>query len=170
MALTTTRRQLFRADPRGRRQPVPPPWATTRFHDDCTRCLDCLPVCPEQILVTSDGGFPAIDFKHGECTFCGDCVTACKPAALQRKQPDAPPWSHVALVDPECIEATGVHCRACVDPCPHEAVAFLPGAARGDLPMIDTVSCTGCGACVAPCPVEAIRIGTLPQSSTEVAA
>jgi len=170
MAPTTTRRQLFRADPRGHRQPVRPPWATARFHDDCTRCLDCLPACPEQILVQGDGGFPAIDFNLGECTFCGDCVTVCKPVALRRPAPDTSPWNHIALVAPECIEATGVHCHACVDPCPHEAVVFRPGTPRGGLPVIDTGACTGCGACVAPCPVDAIRIGSPPPSSTEVAA
>ena len=170
MAFTTTRRQLFRADLHGRRQPVLPPWATTRFHDDCTRCLDCLPACPEQILYEGDGGFPAIDFKRGECTFCGDCVAVCKPAALKRSGSDALPWDRVALVAPACIETTGVHCHACVDPCPHEAVAFPHSAALGSLPVIDTVACTGCGACVAPCPVDAILIGTPPQTSTGVAA
>ncbi len=168
MATPLTRRQLLRGDPAGRRPVVRPPWATTRFHADCTRCDACLPACPERILVRGDGGFPEADFRRGECTFCGDCVVACAPRALQRPTPAAPPWRHVAQVAPGCLEAQGVHCRACADPCPEAAVRFRPGAAPRTLPSIDAAACTGCGACVAPCPVGAVQI--VPPPSTEVAA
>ncbi len=167
MAPETTRRQLLRADLRGRRGPVRPPWAAARFHDVCTRCDACLPACPERILVRGDGGFPEVDFQRGECTFCGDCVTACVPAALHRAGVDAPPWAHVARIGPDCLEARGVQCRACVDPCPHGAVSVRPGAT---LPAVDAATCTGCGACVAPCPVAAVSIGPSPRTRTEVAA
>jgi ferredoxin-type protein NapF len=167
MASDVTRRQLLRADPRGRRAPVRPPWATARFHDDCTRCDDCLPACPERILVRGDGGFPQVDFARGECTFCGDCVTVCKPAALRRADVKTAPWPHVALVAPDCLQASGVQCHACVDPCPEAAVTVRPGST---LPTINLAACSGCGACVAPCPVDAIRIGTPTPANTEVAA
>ncbi|NCF09316.1 MAG: ferredoxin-type protein NapF [Gammaproteobacteria bacterium] len=167
MAPATTRRQLLRADLHGRRRPVRPPWATPRFHADCTRCDACLPACPEGILVRGDGGFPEVDFRRGECTFCGDCVSACSPKALQRTEPSASPWHHVAHVAPACLEGHGVHCRACADPCPEEVVRFRPGTLNHP-PEIDVSGCTGCGACVAPCPVQAVHIG--PPTSQEVAA
>ena len=168
MASTLSRRQLLRAYPYGRRRPVRPPWANPRFHADCTRCDACLPACPEQILVRGDGGFPEVDFRRGECTFCGDCVTACAPLALQRPDASTRPWRHVALVGPACLEAHGVHCRACADPCPEAAVRFRPAARSHTLPEIDQTACTGCGACVAPCPVAAISIA--PPATKEVAA
>ncbi len=162
MATPLTRRQLLRGDPAGRRPAVRPPWASAHFHATCTRCDDCLPACPERILVRGDGGYPEVDFRRGECTFCGDCVVACAPAALHRGDPPGLPWRHVAHIGAECIEAHGVHCRACADPCPELAVVFRPG--QRSAPTIDRVSCTGCGACVAPCPVGAITIAPPPRS------
>lgn len=170
MASSLNRRQLLRADPHGLRQPVRPPWATARFHDDCSRCGDCLPACPERILVVGDGGFPAVDFRRGECTFCAACVAACAPAALRRPGPDTPPWSCIARIADDCLEAAGVHCHACVDPCPHQALTFPPGAPRGSLPRVDAGTCSGCGACVAPCPVGAVRIGAPTPARREIAA
>ncbi len=168
MATSLTRRQLVCTDPGGRRQPLRPPWSTARFHATCTRCDACLPACPEGILVRGDGGFPEVDFRRGECTFCGECVLACTPRALWRREPSARPWSCIAHVAPECLEANGVHCHACADPCPEEAIGFRPGATRRALPIIARDRCTGCGACVASCPVDAIRIAPPPR--TEVAA
>lgn len=168
MAPETTRRQFLRTDVHGRRRAVRPPWASARFHEDCTRCDACLPACPEHILVRGDGGFPEVDFRHGECTFCGECVSACTPRALHREDPAATPWRHVAHVAPCCLEAHGVHCRACADPCPEAVISFRPGSAHRTLPRIDLAGCTGCGACVAPCPVGAVHIA--PPPSTEVAA
>lgn len=167
MAPPLTRRQLLRADPLGRRAAPRPPWAVPAFHDLCTRCGDCLPACPERILVVGDGGFPQVDFRRGECTFCADCVAACRPAALHRSTPDTPPWTLVASIAPECLEARGVQCRACIDPCPAAAVTLRPGQR---LPTVDRDACTGCGACVAPCPVDAVRVGLPPSSPKEVAA
>ena len=167
MAAKVTRRQLLRADPSGRHQPVRPPWATTHFHDDCTRCDACLPACPEGILLRGDGGFPEVDFRRGECTFCGECVSACVPKALQRPDAAARPWDRVAQIAPTCLEAQGVHCRACADPCPEEVVRFRPGTLNRP-PKIDVAGCTGCGACVAPCPVDAVH--SAPSTFKEVAA
>ncbi|UCH52805.1 MAG: hypothetical protein JSW09_09415 [Pseudomonadota bacterium] len=36
-----------------------------RFVAACTRCGDCLRVCPTSILRTGDGGFPQVDFMRG---------------------------------------------------------------------------------------------------------
>ncbi|HEY5719791.1 MAG TPA: ferredoxin-type protein NapF [Gammaproteobacteria bacterium] len=157
MATSLTRRRLLQ----GRLDAHPavrPPWAVAGFHERCNRCLDCLPACPEGILQRGDGGFPTVDFRRGECTFCGDCVRACTPGALRRAAADTPPWALLAQVGDGCLEASGVHCHACIDPCPHAAIGFAPAARPGALPRVDALRCSGCGACVAACPGAAIRI------------
>ena len=153
-----SRRGFFRGRPRPRVE-IRPPWALpeTSFTDTCTRCNDCAGACPEQIIVSGDGGFPTIDFKRGECTFCGDCVAACQPNALVRAD-GQPAWSYKALIGPSCLPARGVECRSCEDFCTARAIRFSPRLGGGPIPEVETEKCTGCGACIAPCPVNAIAI------------
>lgn len=153
-----SRRGFFRGRPRPKAE-IRPPWALLEalFTERCTRCNDCLSACPEQIIVSGDGGFPTVDFKRGECTFCGDCVTACQPLALVRTD-EQPAWSHKALIGPSCLPERGVECRACEDFCAVRAIRFSPRLGGGPIPVIETEKCTGCGACIAPCPVSAISI------------
>lgn len=138
-----------------------PPWALPEaaFTDCCTRCNDCLGACPEQIIVTGDGGFPSIDFKRGECTFCGECVKACQPRALVRSSETQPAWAtHKAVIGTNCLPARGVECRVCEDYCAARAIRFSPRLGGCPLPVIEAEKCTACGACIAPCPVSAISI------------
>jgi ferredoxin-type protein NapF len=153
------RRGFLRGRPRPRVE-LRPPWALAEsaFIDRCTRCNDCLKVCPENILVSGDGGYPTIDFGRGECTFCAECVTACQPQALVRRE-EAAPWAYKASINDACLPAKGVECRVCGDFCAVRAIVFTPRIGGCALPQIDTQQCTGCGACLAPCPTRAIRIG-----------
>ena len=153
-----SRRGFFRGRPRPKAE-IRPPWALPEasFTDLCTRCNDCLGTCPERIIISGDGGFPAIDFKLGECTFCGDCVTACKPLALLRTDNQAA-WTHKAFIAACCLPERGVECRTCGDFCLANAIRFSPRLGGSPIPVIDAEKCTGCGACLAPCPVSAISI------------
>ena len=153
-----SRRGFFRGRPRPRAENRPP-WAINeaRFVDVCTRCNDCLKACPEQILVSGDGGYPTVDFGRGECTFCGDCVAACQPHALIRAE-GVPPWPYQAQISAACLPHKGVECRVCGDFCDARAIRFSPRLGGSPLPEIDAEKCTGCGACVAPCPTQAIAI------------
>jgi ferredoxin-type protein NapF len=56
-----------------------PPWSLPqlRYIQNCTRCSECIDVCPENILIHSNNDFPRIDFNLGGCTFCGKCVQVC---------------------------------------------------------------------------------------------
>lgn len=153
-----SRRGFFRGRPRPRAE-IRPPWALAEpeFIDRCTRCNDCLKVCPTQILVVGDGGYPTVDFSLGECTFCGDCVTRCQPKALLR-QPEQAAWPCKAAIGEDCLPRQGVECRVCGDFCEVRAIRFTPRLGGSPLPEVDTEKCTGCGACVAPCPVTAISV------------
>lgn len=156
--MDASRRGFFRGRPRPKAE-IRPPWALaeTEFTDRCTRCNDCLTACPEQIIVSGDGGFPTINFARGECTFCGDCLKACTPQALKEIQA-TPPWPYKALIAPTCLPQNGVECRVCGDYCDARAIRFTPRIGGSPLPAIDTEKCTGCGACIAPCPVTAITV------------
>ena len=139
--------------------PLRPPWAGNEatFAQRCTRCADCLPACPQHILVAAPGAYPTVDFSKGECTFCGACVTACKPGALRREEGE-PPWQVKAVLGDRCLPRQGVVCRLCGDLCEVRAIRFPPRLGGVLLPVVDSDLCTGCGACVAPCPVGAVSV------------
>ncbi len=133
------------------------PWLVThRFVDDCTRCGECLAVCPEKIIVTSAGGFPSIDFAKGECTFCGACADSCPESLFDRSL--AQPWKFKALISDNCLAKRHIMCRSCEDACTQKAMEFHPAPGRLAAPEINIASCTGCGACVSVCPENAISI------------
>lgn len=152
------RRGFLRGRPRPKAE-LRPPWAGAEnaFIDACTRCGDCLRACREGIIVSGDGGYPAIDFARGECSFCAACVAACQPQALLRRAGEAP-WPYWARLGPACLPAQGVECRVCGDYCGERAIRFPPRLGGSPLPEIDAARCTGCGACLKPCPANAIRV------------
>jgi ferredoxin-type protein NapF len=152
-----SRRQFLRGDFKSRRTPQRPPWALAEeaFLDACSRCGDCVPVCPTKIVFIVRG-FPQVDFKRGECSFCGACVAACKDRALVRDGREA--WTIKAQVADNCFALRGVECRICGDHCPVTAIRFSPRLGGPPVVEIDPGTCTGCGACVAPCPVAALSV------------
>jgi len=157
----TSRRQFLRGHFAPRHAPLRPPWALTEeaFLAACTRCGDCLRVCPQGILV-EDGGYPRVEFGKGACTFCGDCVTACKAGAL-RRDAERPPWQLLPIINDACLARRGVVCRSCGDACAAGVIRFRPQLGGSALPEVEASSCTGCGSCVAPCPARAIVMGRI---------
>lgn len=153
-----SRRQFMRGDFKGGRAPQRPPWALPEnaFVDACSRCGDCVPVCPTKIIVVVRG-YPEVDFRRAECSFCKACVEACKDGALQDGDGTSP-WSISAQVADTCLPMRGVECRTCGDHCAAAAIRFSPRLGGPPVAEIRIDSCTGCGACVAPCPVNAISI------------
>jgi ferredoxin-type protein NapF len=149
----------MRGDFKTRPAPQRPPWALAEepFLAACSRCGECLPVCPTRIIVLVRG-YPEVDFKRGECTFCGACAAACKDGALLRAEGHATPWAIKAMIAESCIPRRGVECRICGDHCTVAAIRFSPRLGGPPLAEVDAGSCTGCGACVAPCPVAAISV------------
>ncbi len=154
-----SRRQFMRGDFKARLAPQRPPWALAEeaFLTACSRCGDCVAVCPTRIIVVVRG-YPEVDFKRGECTFCGACATACKDGALRRDACPDGPWPIKARIAENCLAKKGVECRVCGDPCPVAAIRFSPRLGGPPVAEVDTGSCTGCGACVAPCPAAAISL------------
>jgi len=158
--MSISRRGFLKGRFRSDSDALRPPWATGdgAFEEACTRCGDCIKVCPTSILIAGGGGFPVVDFGRGECSFCGDCATACKPGALMRARESLAPWALKAAIGDGCLAHRGVECRVCGEICDEGAIRFRPAAGGVAQPQFDDANCTGCGACYAPCPVGAIAL------------
>lgn len=145
-------------------EPLRPPWALAEndFLRACTRCGNCIRICPTQIITSHDSGYPVIDFAAGECTFCGDCVTACTEDALKRATGQLP-WLAQAAIGEQCLAQRRIECRICGDQCEAGAIRFPLRAGGIAIPVLDSTRCTGCGACVAPCPNSAVSVAGAPH-------
>jgi MauM/NapG family ferredoxin protein len=124
----------------------------------CTRCGDCIDVCPVHAIVkmpANGGGLaagtPYIDPAKQACIVCEDmpCAKACETGALT-----AEPWTTVKMgvleLDPErCITFQGATCGVCARACPvGEHALGLDDAGR---PVLKPEGCVGCGVCVTAC-------------------
>lgn len=153
-----SRRQFLRGDISGRKAPLRPPWARPEdaFLLACTRCGDCVKVCPENIL-TLVRGYPEASFTKGECSFCGKCREACVPRALEERTGERP-WLLLAQVAASCLAYRDIVCRSCGDACSEAAIRFSPRLGGSARPEIQAERCTGCGACVSTCPTGAVTM------------
>lgn len=157
-----SRRQFLRGRIAQAKPALRPPGALREadFLATCTRCDDCIPVCPNHIVFSDAEGYPALSFAHAACTFCGACQRACIPKAL-RGDPSGAKLNAVAIIGPDCVALDGVVCRVCGDACEAEAIRFPPRAGGTPLPVVMAERCTGCGACVGACPSKAIGVSPL---------
>jgi len=125
----------------------------------CTRCGDCITVCPVRAIlkVPADGGFaaatPYIDPAYQPCVVCADmpCAVACPTDALT-----APPdlWSSIRLgalelLTERCVTFQGTECGVCARACPVGSSALAMDEAGH--PVIRAEGCVGCGVCVRAC-------------------
>jgi ferredoxin-type protein NapG len=125
----------------------------------CTRCGDCISVCPVRAIVKvpADGGFaaatPYIDPAYQPCVVCADmpCAVACPTDALT-----APPdlWRGIRmgaleLLTERCVTFQGTECGVCARACPVGSNALaMDGNGH---PVLRAEGCVGCGVCVRAC-------------------
>ena len=138
-----------------------PPGAASEiaFLASCTRCGDCIDVCPVHAIVQAPAhaglaaGTPIIDPAVQSCVVCADmpCAHACETGALTAPTDG---WAGIHMagleLDPErCITFQGASCGVCARACPvGERALALDQRGR---PVIRPEGCVGCGVCVTAC-------------------
>jgi ferredoxin-type protein NapG len=125
----------------------------------CTRCGDCIDVCPVHAIVKAPAtaglaaGTPYIDPAMQACVVCADmpCAAACATGALV-VPPDL--WASVHMgvleLDPDrCITFQGSACGVCARSCPVGERALAMD--EHGHPILKPEGCVGCGVCVTAC-------------------
>ena len=138
-----------------------PPGAAVEvvFLASCTRCGDCIDVCPVRAIVKApvaaglSAGTPIIEPRLQACVVCEDmpCARACETGALVVP---ADGWTGVKMgtlaLDPaRCITFQGVSCGVCARACPVGERALAMDQAGH--PVLKVEGCVGCGVCVTAC-------------------
>lgn len=139
----------------------------------CTRCGDCIAVCPVHAIVKAPAsaglaaGTPIIEPDLQACVVCTDmpCARACATGALVVPSDG---WARVHMgvleLDPgRCITFLGTSCGVCARACPvGERALALDAAGR---PVIKPEGCVGCGVCVTACVTtpSSLRLSLVPN-------
>ena len=147
-------------------RPLRPPGARTEsdFTGLCTRCGNCIRVCPSGIIERDLGQnglagllTPTLRFEKDYCREdCVRCTRVCPSGALTPMQLEGKPKAHIGLPEVDldlCLLGDDRECAACARWCPHGAIRYVFSEQEYTLcPQIDPNRCNGCGACEAACP------------------
>ncbi|HEX8324384.1 MAG TPA: 4Fe-4S dicluster domain-containing protein [Tepidisphaeraceae bacterium] len=140
------------------------------FLDTCSRCGDCVSVCPAEAIHISPAagqGAPFIDADSRACVACDGlyCMSACPTGALvptplvQIKMGTAVWRQHL------CTRTTlNDECRRCVDVCPIGTAAI---ELVNDQIEVKPLGCIGCGMCQQDCPTTPRAITVIPKAARE---
>jgi ferredoxin-type protein NapG len=138
------------------------------FLDSCSRCGDCVRICPAQciridVAGVRGNGAPFIDVDAMPCVLCDGlkCTHVCPTGALS-------PVEDVTHVDMGtavwhedlCLRSRGEGCTVCIDQCPigAKALELVEGKVT-----VHEADCAGCGVCQHYCPTSPKSITVNPR-------
>ena len=119
------------------------------FLERCTKCSDCIKVCPHESIVIHQDGTPVIYPDQMPCYLCDDtpCIAACATEALLPVGSVNEARMGVAVINHRLCTA-GQGCHACVSKCPTDALTMDFDAQRL---VVAVERCVGCGMCEHVC-------------------
>jgi ferredoxin-type protein NapG len=129
-----------------------PPGAVAEalFIDRCTRCGDCLKVCPYgSIIAHPVDRYPVLFPDQTPCWLCDDvpCIAACgTEALLPVASIEAINMGLAKVSHRDCTASQG--CNACISRCPTQALSMDFNALKVD---VIEERCVGCGLCEQTC-------------------
>jgi ferredoxin-type protein NapG len=143
--------------------------AESQFQDTCSRCGDCVRVCPVQCIKidpagVQGAGVPYIDVDTSPCVMCDGlkCMHACPTGALTPIPLNEIDMGTAVWHESMCLRSHGESCTICVDECPIGEMAIVVRDAA--IHVIDD-GCTGCGVCQNRCPTMPKSITVVPRAS-----
>jgi MauM/NapG family ferredoxin protein len=138
--------------------PIRPPGALAeqKFRETCSRCGECVKVCPVQAIKIDPTGLkgagaPFIDIDSAACVLCDGllCMNTCPSGALVPTPIGDIDMGTAVWHEQTCLRTHGEGCTICVDQCPIGEVAIVLDG--GNVKVIED-GCTGCGVCQNRCP------------------
>jgi len=158
------------APPRPVRHWLRPPGSLQeqQFREQCSRCGECVRVCPSHcIKIDHSGekgeGAPFIEPDESACVMCTplSCMHNCPSGALLPIVADFIDMGVAVWHESTCLRSAGEDCTICVDVCPVGARALMVD----DMKISVREGCTGCGQCQHACPTRPKSITVLPKSA-----
>jgi ferredoxin-type protein NapG len=139
------------------------------FRDTCSRCGECVRVCPAQcIKIDPNGvranGAPYIDPNEMPCVVCDGllCMPVCPTGALVPTILGEIDMGTAIWHQDTCVRTRGEDCTICVDKCP--VGTFAIELIANDI-HVKEAGCIGCGVCQFECPTSPKSIVIVPRSA-----
>lgn len=147
------------------------------FRDTCSRCGECVRVCPAQCIKIDDAGVlgngaPYIDADQMPCVVCDGlhCMQVCPTGALVPTILAEIDMGTAVWHSDICIRTRGddpsinpaQDCTICVDKCPIGSFAI---ELKANQIVVKEAGCIGCGVCQFECPTSPKSIVVVPKSA-----
>jgi ferredoxin-type protein NapG len=137
------------------------------FTDVCSRCGECVKVCPAQCIKidatgATAGGAPYIEPDVMPCVMCTGllCMHTCPTGALRPIPIQDIDMGTARWREETCVRTIGEDCTICLDQCPMGSAALV---LNGNRVEVKVAGCTGCGVCQHYCPTNPKSIVVTPR-------